>query len=419
MSETFGGARPDTNSQPPGATWSEADEAYLSAARLSAWLRSGQELLPIQSLIALRPDEKVFYEADFSGFAFSQAAVRYSTGWFAAFGSPAWLAASLAGSAAYNSYQRSRAQAEGAAQWRFADQGSVHITSQRICLQGKLRWTDIALADIRALDALPDGVVIHRQGQSPIKVVTAAVAYFYVLISYLVHGSAIDVPIPEDLAARARYAGRAVPELPQSPSPQSSTGLHPPRPATYPTPHQALGVDPLGAWNSPAGTNTKVDVLGRPYADWGTRAVAWLVDGLVVLVGWAVFIALIWLGTSLRTPPDQYGVSSINGAGIAIIVIAVLGVLAFTVAYHLLIGRESGQTPGKRAVGIQVRDAATGGPISYPRALGRYLAQILAWVILPILSFVDLLWPLWDDRLQTLHDKAVNSVVVKVDRTVS
>jgi len=80
----------------------------------------------------------------------------------------------------------------------------------------------------------------------------------------------------------------------------------------------------------------------------------------------------------------------------------------------MLVGHRSGQTPGKRAVGIQVRDAVTGESIGYPRALGRYLAQVFAALILPILTAIDLLWSLWDDRHQTLHDKAVNAVVVEV-----
>jgi hypothetical protein len=45
----------------------------------------------------------------------------------------------LGASAAYNNYQRSRAEAEAAAQWRLVDHETVHITSQRICLQGRLQ----------------------------------------------------------------------------------------------------------------------------------------------------------------------------------------------------------------------------------------------------------------------------------------
>lgn len=123
MNGSPGGARQaaDARPQPPGDAWSQADEAYLAAANLAAWLRGGQGLLPIQSLIALQPEEKVFYNEGFTGYVFSTAAVRYSRGWVAAFGSPAWLAASLGASVAYNNYQRSRTQAEAAAQWRLVD----------------------------------------------------------------------------------------------------------------------------------------------------------------------------------------------------------------------------------------------------------------------------------------------------------
>ena len=227
MSETTGtGPTIDGNWEPPGSFWSAAEEDYLSAADLSAWLRSGQGLPPVQSLITLSLGEKVYCCTDFTALVFSQAMVRYGTGWLAAFGSPAWLAASIAGSAAYNSYQRSKAQAAASPQWRLADQGTVHVTSQRICLQGRLKWTEIQLSDIRALDAQPDGVVIHRRDQSPVKIATPAVAYLYVLLSFL-QGHLIDVPIPGDLASRAASTGRAVPVPPQA-------NTHPPGPALAP-----------------------------------------------------------------------------------------------------------------------------------------------------------------------------------------
>lgn len=407
-----GGQEAGTGTECAGAAWSEADDAYLSAMHLAAWLRSGRALLPIQTFIALQPDEKVFYETGFAEYVFATATVRYGTGWVAMFGSPAWLAASLAGSAAYNNYQRNKAQTQAAAQWRLADQGVIHITSRRICLQGNLRWTDIPLADIRALDARPDGVVIHRLGQSPIKISTAAVAYLYVLMSFLLHGQAVDVPIPGDFAERAQKAGRVIPTT--TPIVTPATG-QPPIP-------QALrwvaapGAPTVSAWNSPGPAKSKVDVLGRPYADWGTRAAGALIDLVVLMTGWAVLIAAIVFGASLQRPTDQYGDTSVSSTGVAIIVVSLLCLIAWTVGYHVLLGRDSGQTVGKRAVSIKVCDATTGGCIGYPRVLGRELAQIFAWMILPVLVFVDLLWPLWDDRLQTLHDKAVHSVVVKVTR---
>jgi uncharacterized RDD family membrane protein YckC len=407
-------------SQP--APWTSADDAYLGAADLSARLRNGQRLPPLDSAIVLRPEEQVLHWENFTAHTYSRTAVSYNSGFVAAFGSPTWLAASLGGSALYNNYQRGKAEAQAAAQWRPVDQGIIHVTSQRLCLQGRLNWVDIGFGDIRAFDALPDGVVVHRQGQSPVKIATPAVAYLYVLLSFLASGQVISVPLPADFADRARRAGRDVPF--QDPGTSSGFAAGPwhaagPMPsAPWPAAQALSSVYAPGAWTPPSRPGPRADVLGRPYADWGTRAVAYVIDSVVVICGWALLLGAVVAGTKLRTAPTQYGSTGTSGAGVAIIVVSLLGLVGFTFGYYLLHGGESGQTPGKRAVGIQVRDAQTGGPISYARAFGRFLAELLAGLILPILVFVDLLWPLWDDRQQALHDKAVNTVVIMKVRAV-
>ena len=403
----------------PRVSWTAADDAYLSAAHLSARLRNGQRPPALDTAIVLRPAEHVLYCESFSQYTYSQRAVSYNRSFFAAFGSPAWLAASLGGSALYNNYQRTKAEAEAVAQWRPVDHGIIHVTNQRLCLQGRLCWVDVSLGDIRALDALPDGVVIHRQSQSPVMIATSTTAYLYVLLSFLISGQVIRVPLPADFVDRAWGAGRDIPpqDVGASPGfgadPWHSRGVFP----SVPPPTQEAPSPPaLGARNSPARTSAKVDVLGRAYADWGTRAVAYVIDALIIIAGWAVLIAAVVAGTKLRTSPGPDGGTNIGGVGVGVIAASLAALVAFTFGYRLLNGGKSGQTLGKRAVAIQVRDAQTGGPISYARAFGRYLAEIFAWIILPILVFVDLLWPLWDDRLQTLHDKAVNTVVIRTER---
>ena len=73
-------------------------------------------------------------------------------------------------------------------------------------------------------------------------------------------------------------------------------------------------------------------------------------------------------------------------------------------------GGPTGQTLGKRALGIRVIDFQAGGPIGYGRAVVRYLVKtLLSWILL-----LGYLWMLWDREKQTWHDKAANSVVVPV-----
>jgi uncharacterized RDD family membrane protein YckC len=56
-----------------------------------------------------------------------------------------------------------------------------------------------------------------------------------------------------------------------------------------------------------------------------------------------------------------------------------------------------------------------GGLLSTGTALIRLLATV-ALAFIPIVGgLLDLLWPLWDEQRQTLHDKAVGSFVVKTE----
>ena len=60
-------------------------------------------------------------------------------------------------------------------------------------------------------------------------------------------------------------------------------------------------------------------------------------------------------------------------------------------------------------MGIRVVDAKTGAVIGQARAIGRYFAMIIS----AIPCYLGFLWPLWDVRKQTFHDKIVGTVVLK------
>ena len=82
-----------------------------------------------------------------------------------------------------------------------------------------------------------------------------------------------------------------------------------------------------------------------------------------------------------------------------------------------------GQTIGKRVLRIRVVDDATGKPLDAQRGLTRAVlplafgvASILGdstFTIALLANLLDGLWPLWDPRKQTWHDKAAGSVVVR------
>lgn len=87
--------------------------------------------------------------------------------------------------------------------------------------------------------------------------------------------------------------------------------------------------------------------------------------------------------------------------------ISIAGLAAATLYYGMLEGR-TGQTVGKRALGLKVVDTHTGAPIGVGRAIGRYFAKIIS----AIPCFLGYFWMLWDPNKQTWHDKIVGSYVI-------
>jgi uncharacterized RDD family membrane protein YckC len=86
--------------------------------------------------------------------------------------------------------------------------------------------------------------------------------------------------------------------------------------------------------------------------------------------------------------------------------------LAIGIAYYgYLEGGPTGQTLGKKALGIRVLDLRGGGPIGFSRGVIRYFGRILSAIPLLLGYF----WMLWDSEKQTWHDKLAGSVVVPVD----
>jgi uncharacterized RDD family membrane protein YckC len=122
-----------------------------------------------------------------------------------------------------------------------------------------------------------------------------------------------------------------------------------------------------------------------PRANFGYRLLAALVDGVILGVVYGIV----------------YVLSSESAAGLIQLVVGIA-------YYTYLEGSPSGQTAGKRIVGIRVIDLRTGGSIGYGRALARYFGRILSTI--PCL--LGYFWMLWDREKQTWHDKLVTSVVV-------
>ena len=64
------------------------------------------------------------------------------------------------------------------------------------------------------------------------------------------------------------------------------------------------------------------------------------------------------------------------------------------------------------AVGARAVRNESGAVVGYGKAFLRSLVSLLLGYTV-IVGILDVLWPLWDAKNQTLHDKAVGTVVLR------
>jgi uncharacterized RDD family membrane protein YckC len=216
---------------------------------------------------------------------------------------------------------------------------------------------------------------------------------------------------------------------PGPPPPSSSARPSDAVPPAVPVPPGWAGRQPGVALQTPARPH------GHPLATLGTRLVARLVDiGLVFLLnvlvnGW--FVYQFWLEISPAVseawrrslageemsdlPPvgDQAG-------NLQIVILVLAAALWF--AYEVPAVANTGQTPGKRLLGIRVVRLEQAGPVGFGRSFRRWntmgLPTLLWWCfgIGFLLQLVDVVFALVDRPLQqALHDKSAHTVVVSME----
>ena len=134
-----------------------------------------------------------------------------------------------------------------------------------------------------------------------------------------------------------------------------------------------------------------------------------------MVLGVAVFIVVAIIGAATRHPNSSTSSTHTLTPGQAVvgfIGIFVLLSIPYMLYFGIMNGSKRGQTLGKMALNIVVRDARTGGPIGFWRGVGRYAITVVFYVVLLVPYIIDNLSPLWDSRRQAWHDKVVHSVVV-------
>jgi uncharacterized RDD family membrane protein YckC len=196
---------------------------------------------------------------------------------------------------------------------------------------------------------------------------------------------------------------------------------------TQPGYPQAAGDNPYGGYSQAPvyaggtaypGSLTYVEQNFGKVADFGQRALAYLIDFAINLIGLIpTIIGIIMLVASapdLQT--DELG--NITSSGDGSTGLAVTGGLFIALGFVLGIGiwlwnrvfkmGRTGQSVGKKAIGLYLLDDKTGQPIGAGMCFLRELVQGLVNQIV----YLGWLWMLWDADKQTLGDKSVHSNVV-------
>ena len=147
------------------------------------------------------------------------------------------------------------------------------------------------------------------------------------------------------------------------------------------------------------------------YAQWADRAVGYLIDSL--LVGAAMGILYLILGTFLAVIAGGLGASDQFASGACCMLIILFPISSLLVGFfnRVYLVSKRGASIGQGVMKLKVVDA-NGNLLSIGTALLRLIAQVGIGLV-PLGTILDLLWPLWDDKRQTLHDKVVGSFVLK------
>lgn len=183
-----------------------------------------------------------------------------------------------------------------------------------------------------------------------------------------------------------------------------------PPPQAYPPPQGLAGYASPPVWVPP--------VPVYPYAPWGRRVGAYLIDfapAYVAMIPFWVGYVLFYVRAIQVTAGDPAGSSAglfgelVRPALVWMIIGFALMLIAFGWQWYnrWLIAGRTGQSMGKRVLKTKLVAEVNGQPIGAVNAFLRDLLHILDGA-----AYIGYLWPLWDTKRQTFSDMIMKTVVV-------
>ncbi|MCU1354075.1 MAG: domain containing protein [Acidimicrobiales bacterium] len=170
--------------------------------------------------------------------------------------------------------------------------------------------------------------------------------------------------------------------------PEQATPATPTPPPTAPPAYNPTATAPAPGYSAPPAYGAPAG--GAPQGqlvEWPQRVLATIVDWVLLVP--VMIVAVIFLKIFAPLGFIMY-----------------LGVIAASFYFSYLTG-ETGQSPGKRLIGIKVVSEQTGQPIGGGMGIARSFIHIIDSICL-----IGYLSPLWDAKKQTFTDKVQSTVVI-------
>jgi uncharacterized RDD family membrane protein YckC len=159
------------------------------------------------------------------------------------------------------------------------------------------------------------------------------------------------------------------------------------------------------------------------YTPWRTRVLAWIIDYIPVFIIMAIG-SVVLLGTretACITDTSEYDLGEFCATGastlgqVTIFVIAPLVSLAYILWNFGYRQGTTGSSIGKSIMKFKVVSEKTGQPIGFGLSFARELIYLVAYLACGIVWLIAVLFPLWDQKRQTLIDKIISTICVPLE----
>ena len=149
---------------------------------------------------------------------------------------------------------------------------------------------------------------------------------------------------------------------------------------------------PPNAWARPV--EPKGPAPGVAYGGAGERLLAYIIDGLVVLVANLVMFLVALLLLFIALPVG---------------ILVFLAIFVVDIAYFPYFWKTRGQTPGMRQFQLYVVRDRDGGPITS----GQAILRLIGYWVDSVVFYLGFIWILIDSRKRGWHDLIAGTVVIK------